>query len=270
MAMTADGKIAAVGDGDCSFGSRRDHNHMLELRATADAVMAGARTVDLKPVNLGPGPEKYRRLRLKNQLQEYNLRVIVSGAGTMNPQAEIFRHRFVPPAAQSVPSVVGNPPVETSRHPFDPIIVLVTGRAPKSKRDALTRAGAEVRVCGRKEIGFGEALAWLRERWNVRRLLCEGGGLLNDAMFRAGLVDELHLTICPRLLGGRDAPTICDGLGFLRLQDAPRLTLVSTRRHRDEIFLVYRRQDKKDARILSADGADERRLKSMRRDEHRR
>ncbi|MCX6896927.1 MAG: dihydrofolate reductase family protein, partial [Verrucomicrobia bacterium] len=75
MAMTADGKIATSNRAASSFGSRRDHDHLLELRATADAVMAGARTVDLNPINLGPGAAKFRRLRLKHGLAEYNLRV---------------------------------------------------------------------------------------------------------------------------------------------------------------------------------------------------
>ena len=45
-AMTADGKIALANGHYAPFGSRRDHDHLLELRATADAVMCGARTID--------------------------------------------------------------------------------------------------------------------------------------------------------------------------------------------------------------------------------
>ena len=68
MAMTADGKIATANRAVSSFGSARDHEHLLQLRATADAVMAGARTVDSAAINLGPGPVRFRRLRLKNGL----------------------------------------------------------------------------------------------------------------------------------------------------------------------------------------------------------
>ena len=96
MAMTADGKIATANRAVSSFGSARDHKHLLELRATADAVMAGARTVDSAAINLGPGPARFRRLRLKNGLAGYNLRVIVSGSGSLNPKAEVFNHRFSP------------------------------------------------------------------------------------------------------------------------------------------------------------------------------
>jgi hypothetical protein len=59
--MTADGKIAPASRRFEPFGGPRDRAHLLELRATADAVMAGARTVDLDRVNMGPGPVKYRR-----------------------------------------------------------------------------------------------------------------------------------------------------------------------------------------------------------------
>src|SRR5882762_2324232 len=96
VATTADGKLAPANRKFVPFGSARDQRLLLELRARADAVMAGARTVDLMPVSLGPGPAKYRRLRLQRGLAEYNLRVVVSGAATLNPRAEIFRRRFSP------------------------------------------------------------------------------------------------------------------------------------------------------------------------------
>src|SRR5437870_2038591 len=96
VATTADGKLAPATRHFVPFGSRRDQHLLLELRARADAVMADARTVDLMAVSLGPGPLKYRRLRLRNGLSEYNLRVVVSGAATLDPKAQIFRQRFSP------------------------------------------------------------------------------------------------------------------------------------------------------------------------------
>ncbi len=216
MAMTADGKIATANRAVSSFGSQRDFAHLLELRATADAVMCGARTVDSEPINLGPGPVKYRHKRLRNGLAEYNLRVIVSGSGTVDPNAEIFRHRF------------------------SPIIILTTHRASERRLRRLRELADEIKIAGRAEIDFRQALPWLREKWNVRRLLCEGGGELTSALFRAGLVNELHLTICPTIFGGRLAPTIADGIGFPRLSKAAQLRLKSMKRVGDELFVVYR------------------------------
>src|SRR5579859_7408623 len=96
VATTLDGKLAPANRKFVPFGSPLDRQLLLELRAGADAVMAGARTVDLLPVNLGPGPARYRRQRLRNGLAEYNLRIVVSGSGTLNPKAAIFRRRFSP------------------------------------------------------------------------------------------------------------------------------------------------------------------------------
>src|SRR5947208_11258560 len=124
VATTADGKLAPANRKFVPFGSKRDQQLLLELRAQADAVMAGARTVDLVPVNLGPGPAKYRQARLRNGLAEYNLRVVVSGAGTLNPRAEIFRKRF------------------------SPIIILASGRASERNLGRLREVADEVKVFG--------------------------------------------------------------------------------------------------------------------------
>ena len=97
----------------------------------------------------------------------------------------------------------------------------------------------EVKVFGKTEINFPAALRWLRGKWAVNRLLCEGGGELNDALFRAGLVDEIHLTVCPKIFGGRRAPTIAEGLGFQRLTAAAKFELTSLRREKAELFTVF-------------------------------
>jgi riboflavin-specific deaminase-like protein len=215
MAMTVDGKIATANRAVSSFGSARDREHLLELRATADVVMAGARTVDSASINLGPGPAKFRRLRLKNGLAEHNLRVVVSGSGLVNPQAEIFRQRF------------------------SPIIVFTTRRASPARLRQLRAVADEVKVFGRHKINLHAALCWLRGKWGVKRLLCEGGGELNAALFRAGLVNELHLTVCPKIFGGREAPTIAEGSGIRRLAKAVPLQIKSFKRIGNEIFAVF-------------------------------
>jgi len=215
MAMTADGKIATANRAVPTFSSRRDFEHLLELRATADAVMSGARTVGKNEINLGPGPSRFRRLRLKNGLAEYNIRIVASGSASLGPHAAIFRHRF------------------------SPVIILASARASARKLNRLRAVANTVQVFGENEIDFPAAFEWLRRKWKVKRLLCEGGGELNGALFRAGLVNELHLTVCPKIFGGREAPTIADGTGALRLSDATRLVLKSMNRAGDELFLVY-------------------------------
>ena len=159
MAMTADGKIATANRSIHSFGSRRDLKHLYELRATADAVMCGARTVEISNTILGNGGERFRKQRLKTGLAEFPIRIIVSGSGSINPDADIFKKNL------------------------SPVIVLTTKRAPAIKLARLRKLGAEVKICGNTKINFLAALRWLRTTWDVKRLLCEGGGELNDALF---------------------------------------------------------------------------------------
>ena len=216
--MTADGKIAFAKGSFTPFSSRRDREHMMELRTTSDAVMCGARTIEVTGTILGNGGEKFRKLRLKNGLAEFPLRVIVSGSGSINPAAEIFKKKF------------------------SPIVILTTARISKTNLKRLRTVADEVKICGKTEINFPAALRWLREQWNVDRLLCEGGGELHGALIRADLLDELHLTICPKIFGGRNAPTIADGKGFFQLADAAQFILKSTNRVDDELFAVFARR----------------------------
>src|SRR4029079_12654508 len=98
---------------------------------------------------------KYRKLRLRRGLAEYNLRIIVSGAGTIDAKAEIFRRRF------------------------SPIIILGSERIPKRRLEVLKRLADDVKIFGAEQINFAAAFRWLRTKWKVKRLLCEGGGEVN-------------------------------------------------------------------------------------------
>ena len=74
-------------------------------------------------------------------------------------------------------------------------------------------------------------------RRGARRVLCEGGPTLNAALFEAGLVDELFLTIAPKLIGGDDPLTIVKGgrFGVIGLE------LRSLVERDGELFLQVRR-----------------------------
>ena len=138
VATTADGKLAPASRLFVPFSSKRDQQLLLRLRSEADAVMAGARTVDLAAVNLGPGPPEFRLRRLKRGLEEYNLRVIVSGSGTLNPSAEIFRHHY------------------------SPIIVLTTNRTSKRNLQRLSRVADAVKSFGQDELDLHRCAAVCR------------------------------------------------------------------------------------------------------------
>jgi riboflavin-specific deaminase-like protein len=217
MAMTADGKIATANRAIHSFGSSRDLRHLYELRATTDAVMCGARTVEISRSILDNGGERFTRRRLRQGLASHNVRVLVSGSGTIDLDADIFQTRF------------------------SPIIILTTARISKTNLNRLRKAVQEVKIAGQTEINFRAALGWLHKKWKVQRLLCEGGGELNAAMFAADLVDEVHLTICPQIFGGRTAPTIAEGGESPRLSHAARFDLKTASHQGSELFTRFSR-----------------------------
>ena len=75
----------------------------------------------------------------------------------------------------------------------------------------------------------------------VRRLLLEGGGGLLGPFLAEGLIDTLHLTLCPLVLGG-GAPLVAAVAPWTH-EGAPRLRLVTAQPVGDEVFLTYARVD---------------------------
>lgn len=215
LAVTADGKIASANGALSRFGSRHDLRKLHELRASADAILCGARTVMAENADLSAGPARYRRRRLAQGLAEYPIRVVASGTGRIDTGARLFQRRG------------------------GPVVILVTEQVGARKLRDLESVADAVRVFGDREIDVVAALSWLRKEWKVNRLLGEGGGQLNDALFRAGVVRELHLTICPLAVGGALAPTLADGVGVPKLAQAIPCRLERARQVGDELFAVY-------------------------------
>jgi 5-amino-6-(5-phosphoribosylamino)uracil reductase len=79
-------------------------------------------------------------------------------------------------------------------------------------------------------------MAELHER-GVRSVLCEGGPTLNSFLFAAGIVDELFLTLNPKVLGGAAALTIVAGR---ELVEPVELDLVSVAEAEGELYTRWR------------------------------
>jgi riboflavin biosynthesis pyrimidine reductase len=82
---------------------------------------------------------------------------------------------------------------------------------------------------------------WILDRLaarGVERLLVEAGGDLLFQFLAADALDEMHVTLCPIVVGG-DAPSLADGAGFDRAH-VRRLQLVASEVEGDEVFLHYR------------------------------
>jgi 2,5-diamino-6-(ribosylamino)-4(3H)-pyrimidinone 5'-phosphate reductase len=104
---------------------------------------------------------------------------------------------------------------------------------------AKLKAATTVVQIGQGDVDLAAAMKHLRQNLGVRYLLCEGGAKLNDQLIRAGLADELFLTLAPKLKGGSHLPTPVDGSGFPP-NIALNLTLLSLYRDGSELYLRYR------------------------------
>ena len=90
-----------------------------------------------------------------------------------------------------------------------------------------------------KDLRSGtRGLSTTTSRPPIENLLVMGGGELVASLLADGLIDDLYLTICPLLIGGKTAPTPVGGLGFT-LPNTPQLQLESARSEGDEVFLHY-------------------------------
>ena len=97
---------------------------------------------------------------------------------------------------------------------------------------------ATVVPMGQDRVDLNAALSFMRRELGIRVLLCEGGPTLNSQLFELGLVDELFLSVAPKIKGGVHA-SIVAGAGFPPYITAP-LELLSVYRDADELYLRYR------------------------------
>ncbi|MCL2475643.1 2,5-diamino-6-(ribosylamino)-4(3H)-pyrimidinone 5'-phosphate reductase [Candidatus Bathycorpusculum sp.] len=107
-------------------------------------------------------------------------------------------------------------------------LIATTTQASKEKIKALKNKNIEVFISNsEKTVNLQELVEALKSR-GVRKVLVEGGAEVRWSFFEANLVDELFVWIMPYVWGGKEAPTLVDGQGFLGAQEAKKLKLKST------------------------------------------
>ncbi|HMF59615.1 MAG TPA: dihydrofolate reductase family protein, partial [Vicinamibacterales bacterium] len=82
-------------------------------------------------------------------------------------------------------------------------------------------------VVGEERVDLARAIAAMGTELGVSCVLSTAGGGLNGALLRAGLIDELHLTLAPALIGGLGTPSIMDGPPLAVGESPTRLQLLS-------------------------------------------
>jgi riboflavin biosynthesis pyrimidine reductase len=165
---------------------------LLNMIATADgrATIAG-RTA---PIANRADYELFNALRARVDAVMVGAETIrVEGYGPMDQLAVVVTRTVALPVDRGLLAAEGNR------------VVVVT---PSPDRELPPCAAAVSYV---RERDLAVALRRLREEHGVRSIDCEGGPALNATLLPAGLVDELHLVIAPKLAGGRDPLTILSG-----------------------------------------------------------
>ena len=201
-AMSADGKLASRRREQLAISGEADFDRVDRLRADSDAVVVGVGTVLADDPHLTVKDEDRRGERQADGRSPNPARVVVDSTARTPPDAAILDD-----AATTY--------------------VCVSEAAPVDRRMALA-AHAELVTAGAERVDLLRAFAALQEQ-GVDRLMVEGGGELIFSLFEDGLVDELRVFVGPTLIGGRDAPTLADGAGFvdgvpsLRLESVERL-----------------------------------------------
>jgi 2,5-diamino-6-(ribosylamino)-4(3H)-pyrimidinone 5'-phosphate reductase len=188
-AMSADGKLSTREREQVEISGPDDFRRVDELRADSDAVMVGVGTVVADDPSLTVDDEALRERRREAGKPENPARVVADSRIRTPPDAAILDD-----AADTY--------------------VLTSEAAPTDYVSQLEDAGATVVVAGENKVDLTAALDRLAEA-GIDRLMLEGGGELIFSMFEAGLVDELSTFVGPTVMGGRDAPTLADGDGFV-------------------------------------------------------
>ncbi len=71
-------------------------------------------------------------------------------------------------------------------------------------------------------------------------MLVEGGAEVRWSFFKEDLADELFVWIMPYIWGGKEAPSLVGGAGFLKADDAKKLKLTSEERIEELIILWFK------------------------------
>ncbi len=207
FATTLDGR-ASIDGVSGPIGSATDSRMLSALRGRFDAIMIGGGTMRSERYGRPIPDQEQRERRERFGLPHDPLMVIISGRLDLPWEAPLFSDgggRVLIFTSSEVAPPPTATPLRVIRH-----------------------AGA---------VDLAVALGQLRRERGIRALLCEGGPTLHGELEALGLVDELFLTIAPKLAGGV-APRILEG----SLGKVAELELAWLLEQEGELFARYRRR----------------------------
>ncbi|MFB6087421.1 MAG: 2,5-diamino-6-(ribosylamino)-4(3H)-pyrimidinone 5'-phosphate reductase [Haloarculaceae archaeon] len=210
-AMSADGKLSSRERTQVEISGPEDFDRVDELRAESDAVMVGVGTVLADDPSLTVDDERRVARRRERGDPEQPARVVADSRGRTPSDARVLDER-----ARTY--------------------LLTSEAAPTEFVDGMAAAGTEIVARGDERVDLSAGLAALEER-GIEQLMVEGGGEHIFSLVAAELVDELSVFVGPLLVGGRDAPTLADGEGFV--DEFPHLELEAVERLDEGVLLRW-------------------------------
>ncbi|GAA0221446.1 2,5-diamino-6-(ribosylamino)-4(3H)-pyrimidinone 5'-phosphate reductase [Halobaculum roseum] len=228
-AVSVDGKLSSRRREQVEISGADDFDRVDRIRAAADAVLVGVGTVLADDPHLTLDEEDRRVQRLRDGRPGNPARVVADSRARTPTDARILDDEAT-------------------------TYLLVNDAADPDRLDALRDAGAEIVSAGGDgsdgddtgsedgenahagRVDLRAAFDAL-EREGIERVMVEGGGEVIFSLFEAGLVDELTVYVGSLVIGGRGAPTLADGEGFV--DDFPELDLTDVERLDDGVQLSY-------------------------------
>ena len=216
VAMSADGKLSTRERRQVKISGNDDFARVDRLRAGCDAVMVGIGTVLADDPSLTVKSPEYKAERQRSGRPEHPARVVIDSGARTPPDAAILTKG-------------------------DGVRVVAVSERADPAQVSVLRTKATVIVAGENEVDLVRVLNELGAM-GIRHLMVEGGGTLIAGLIRADLVDEIYTYIGSIVIGGKDAPTLADGPGWIQEADFARLALADVARMDDGILLHWKVQ----------------------------
>jgi 2,5-diamino-6-(ribosylamino)-4(3H)-pyrimidinone 5'-phosphate reductase len=208
MVASLDGRVASGGRAN-DLGGRADRRVMRNLRSNFDAVLRGANTLRAEKISAGVTPD-LARARSSRGIPAHPAEILLTRSGDV-----------------PLGNLLGADPDRT----FLLVPETRMPHTPRPERAAVLRAP----TTPDGDVDLDVALRLLR-RLGHARLLAEGGPTVNRALLSRGLVDEIFLTVAPKLIGDPHAPGVLSGP---RLPKEIGATIASVHLAGQELFLRY-------------------------------
>jgi riboflavin biosynthesis pyrimidine reductase len=178
-----DGSVQGTNGLSGSINTVSDHHIFALQRAHTDAILVGAGTVRAEGYRGVDLADWQRAIRAAEGLHDFPTLVIVSGSLDLDP------------------AVSGHPSDEVG-----PVAIVTAGGRTEADLERFRATGCTVVQQDGVRIDIGQVLDWLAAQ-GLHRVLCEGGPNLHRELLAGGFLDELSLTLAPRVVGGQGMRT---------------------------------------------------------------